>query len=87
MDVAVSVERVDHSWIRSTRQRLGLTPVDTPIRIQWSAARPASEYAASHAISLDLANLDGGRYRVTLTLSPRDGSPVSTTREIELIER
>lgn len=87
MDVAVSVERVDHSWIRTTRQRLGLTPVDTPIRIQWSAMRPPGESAASHAISLDLANLDSGRYRVTLRIVPLDGVPISTTREIELLER
>jgi hypothetical protein len=87
MDVAVSVERVDHSWIRSTRQRLGLTPVDTPIRIQWSAVRPPGERAASNAISLDLANLDTGRYRVTLRVVPLDGAPVSTTREIELLDR
>lgn len=87
MDVAVTVERVDRSWIRSTRQRLGLTPTDTPIRIQWSAMRPPSERAASHAISLDLANLDSGRYRVTLRVTPLDGAPVSTTREIELHDR
>ena len=87
MDVSVSVERVDHSWIRSTKQRLGLTPVDTPIRIQWSAVRLPGERAASHAISLDLANLDAGRYRVTLRLAPIDGTPVSTTREIELLDR
>ncbi len=87
MDVAVSVERVDHGWIRSTRQRLGLTPVDTPIRIQWTAMRPPSARAASHAISMDLANLDVGRYRISLQLRPADGTAVSTTREIELIDR
>ena len=87
LDIAVSVERVDHSWIRSARQRLGLTPVDTPIRIRWNDARPPSDRGAAHAISLDLANLDSGRYRVTLSVTPAGGTSVYSVREIELIDR
>ena len=85
VDVAVSVERVDHSWIRSARQRLGLTPVDTPIRMRWTDARPPANSAAPHAISLDLNNLDAGRYRLTLTVTPQEGKPTATVRELELI--
>ena len=85
IDLAVSVERVDHGWIRSARQRLGLTPVDTPIRIRWSDSRPlASGGAAAHAISLDLENLEAGRYRLTLTATPLGGTPAATVREIEV---
>ena len=87
VDVAVSVERVDHSWIRSTKQRLGLTPEDTPIRIRWTDARASADHGAAHAISLDLVNLDSGRYRVTLRLTPDGGTPVTSTREIELLDR
>ena len=86
LDIALSVERVDHTWIRSARQRLKLTPVDTPIRIRWTDARAATDSGAAHAVGLDLGNLDTGRYRVTLTLTPLDGSAVSTSREISLIE-
>jgi hypothetical protein len=86
VDIAVSVERVDHSWIRSARQKLGLTPVDTPIRIRWTDARTSAERAAAHAISLDLGNLDSGRYRLTLSLSPADGTPVTAVREVELMD-
>ncbi len=86
LDLALSVERVDHGWIRSARQRLKLTPVDTPLRILWSDARPSTGDAAAHAVSLDLGNLDAGRYRVTLTLTPLDGTAVTTTREISLID-
>ncbi len=82
LELAVSVERVDHSWIRSTKQKLGLTPIDTPIRMKWSDARPS----AGRSVSLDLTNLDTGRYRVTLTLSRESGSSASTAREIELID-
>ena len=87
IDLSLSVERVDHSWIRSARQRLKLTPVDTPIRIHWTDARPATNNAAGHAVALDLGNLDAGRYRVTLTVVPSDGPGVSTTREVTLIDR
>ncbi|CAN5822451.1 hypothetical protein BH11GEM2_BH11GEM2_37590 [soil metagenome] len=87
IDLALSVERVDHSWIRSTRQHLKLTPVDTPIRIRWTDARASANSAAGHAVGLDLGNLDRGRYRVTLTLTPLDGPAVSTSREISLIDR
>ncbi|MEO5813711.1 MAG: hypothetical protein ABIT20_00340 [Gemmatimonadaceae bacterium] len=87
VDIAVSVERVDHGWIRSARQKLGLTPMDTPIRIKWSDARTSVGKAAAHAISLDLANLDAGRYRLTLTLVPASGVPVAALREVELIDR
>ena len=85
IDLALSVERVDHSWIRSARQHLKLTPVDTPIRIHWTDARPATDSGAGHAVALDLGNLDAGRYRVTLTLTPLDGPGTSTSREISLL--
>lgn len=83
LDVAVSIERVDHGWIRTTRQRLGLTPVDTPIRMTWKDARPSS----GRGVSLDLTNLESGRYRITLSLHAEDGTTASTMREFELLER
>jgi hypothetical protein len=81
LDVAVSVERVDRSWIRSAKQRLRLTPVDTPIRMKWTEQRPS----AGRSVSLDLTNLDAGRYRITVSLTREDGTAVSSTREVELI--
>lgn len=87
LDLALSVERVDHSWIRSTRQHLKLTPVDTPIRIRWSDVHPSTGDIAPHAVAIDLGNLDAGRYRVTLTLSPASGPPISRSRDISLTDR
>jgi hypothetical protein len=86
VDVAVTVERIDRGWLRSTRQRLGLAQADTPFRIRWSEAGPPASGVAARAISLDLANLPGGRYRLTLSLAPADGPPVTTTRVVELLE-
>ena len=84
VEVAVSVERIDRGWMRSTRQRLGLTPLDTPIRMRWTDGRPAGNGATAHAVSLDLTNLDAGRYRVTLTLGPAHRALASTSREMQL---
>jgi hypothetical protein len=86
VDVAVTVERIDQGWLRSARQRFGLAQEDTPLRIHWSDARPPASGVAARAISLDLANLPGGRYRLTLSLTPADGPPVTTARVVELLE-
>ena len=86
MDVAVTVERIDHGFLRSARQRLRLADQDTPLRVRWTDARPATPGISPHAISLDLGRLPGGRYRLTLSLTPADGRPVMATREVELME-
>jgi hypothetical protein len=86
VDVAVTVERIDRSWFRSARQALGLAEQDTPLRIRWTDARAASGDIAPHAVALDLGNLPGGRYRLTLVLTPEAAAPVTSSREIELRE-
>jgi hypothetical protein len=87
VDVAVSVERIDNGFFRAARQRLGLEDKDTPLRMRWTDARPPASGVTGRSVSLDLANLPGGRYRVTLSVTPTEGGPVATSREIELIER
>ena len=87
VDVAVTVERIDRSWFRSARQALGLAAEDTPLRIRWTDARASSAGIAPHAVSLDLANLPGGRYRLTLSLTPDGATPVASSREIEVREQ
>jgi hypothetical protein len=42
---------------------------------------------AARAISLDLANLPSGRYRISLILSPEGGPALVSTREIEVTDR
>jgi hypothetical protein len=86
VDIAVTIERIDRSWIRSARQALRLADQDTPLRMRWSDARAATGGIAPHAVSLDLTNLPAGRYRLTLALTPDGASAVSSSREIELRE-
>ena len=84
VSLEVRVDRLDRSLLRRTRQRLGMAPADTPIRIQWADARPPADRASPHAISLDLGYLDPGRYRITLTVVPLVGPAAATAREITL---
>ena len=84
-DVAVTVERIDRSWIRSAKQLLRLTERDNPLRLRWNDARPATPgEALSRAISLDLTNQSAGKYRITVGLVRANGTVVSSQREIEL---
>ena len=87
IELTVSVERVDRGWLRTARQRLGLAGADAPVRIHWSDTRRPVDGVAAHAISLDLGNLPGGRYRVRLSVTPADGVPITTSRDVELQER
>jgi hypothetical protein len=85
LDVAVTVERIDRSWLRGVRQKLKLSDPDSPLRLHWSDARPTeSGEALSRAISLRLANLEPGKYRITMTLSRADLVAATASREVEL---
>jgi hypothetical protein len=84
--VSITVERVDHGVIRSTFQRLGLKEEDSPIRMNWTDARATIGGTATYALSLDLANLSPGRYRISVSIAGNGGAPLTTTRELELTE-
>lgn len=87
LDVAVSVERVDRGLFRAARQRLGLEERDAPLRMRWTDARPPASGLTGRSVSLDLASLPSGRYRVTLSITPAEGGAVTAWREVELAER
>jgi hypothetical protein len=85
LDVAVTVERIDRSWLRGVRQKLKLADPDSPLRLHWSDARPTeSGEALSRAISLRLGNLEPGKYRITMALSRADQVGATASREVEL---
>jgi hypothetical protein len=87
IDVAVSVERIDNGFFRAARQRLGLEGKDTPLRMRWTDARPPASGVTGRSVSLDLANLPEGRYRVTLWIIPPEGGAVTTSRDVQLMDR
>lgn len=87
LDVAITVERIDRGWLRVAGQKLGLSDEDAPLRMRWTDSRPPASDATSRSISLDLGNLPAGRYRLSLSLLPATGAPVTTSREVELLDR
>jgi hypothetical protein len=83
--VSLTVERVDHGFFRSTFQKLGLSQDDSPLKLNWTDARPVIGGVSTYAVSLDLAKLSPGRYRVSLSLAGADGT-LTTSRELELVD-
>jgi hypothetical protein len=86
ISVSVTVERIDHGLLRSAFQRLGVTEDDSPLRMNWTDARGIIGGTTTYAVSLDLANLSPGRYRISISLAGSDGSPLTTSRELELTD-
>lgn len=85
--VSITVERIDHGLFRSALQRLGVAEEDSPLKMQWTDSRSVVGGMSSYAISLDLSNLASGRYRVTMSLTGSDASPLTSSRELELVDR
>jgi len=88
-EVSLSVERVDHGFLRSAFQRVGLADQDSPLKMHWTDARSAVGGTSTYAVSLDLSNLSAGRYRITLAVANQGGggNPSITYREFELTDR
>jgi len=87
LDVSVTVERIDRSWLRGARQRIGLTDKDSPLKLHWNDSRaPQAGGLVARAISLDLANLEPGQYRVTVALGRASGDAALGSRVIDLRE-
>lgn len=85
-EVSITVQRVDHGFFRSTFQKLGITEDDSPLALHWTDTRAVIGGMSTYAVSLDLANLTPGRYRVTLSLASADGTPLTSSRELELVD-
>lgn len=83
--VSITVERVDHGFFRSAFQKLGISQDDSPLRLNWTDARPVIGGMSTYAVSLDLAKLSPGRYRVSLSVDGAEGT-LSTSRELELVD-
>jgi hypothetical protein len=61
---------------------------DSPLKLRWSDARPATPgEPLPRAITLDLGNLDAGKYRISLALTRADGTEARSAKEIELTDR
>ena len=80
---SLSVEPFDIGWTRRLAQRVGLTDPATGLRLQWDDAPRTVNGILSRGVRVDLSRLHGGKYRLTLTATTRDGTATSS-RNIEV---
>ena len=80
---SLSVEPFDIGWTHRLAQRVGLADPATGLRLQWDDAPRTVDGILSRGVRVDLSRLRGGKYRLTLTATTRDGSATSF-RNIEV---
>jgi hypothetical protein len=80
---SLAVEPFDIGWTRRIAQRVGLTDPATGLRLEWDDAPRTENGILARGVRVDLSRLRGGKYRLTLTATTRDGSATSS-REIEV---
>ena len=79
----LSVEPFDIGWTRRLAQRVGLSDPMTGLRLQWDDAPRTVNGVLGRGVKVDLSRLRGGKYRLTLTATTRDGS-ATASREIDV---
>jgi hypothetical protein len=80
--VTITIERTREGWMRRTAERLHLATPFSPMQVRWNEVPDREHGIASQAVSLDLSRLQAGRYEISLTVTPADGAPVVSTREV-----
>lgn len=82
MWISLTVTPLRTSLARRVATRLHLAPEQAPVRLRWQTTVGDND---TQSVTLRLPQAARGRYRVMLTLDVPDASPISTTREIELV--
>ena len=86
LGVSLTIEETSAPLLRRAARVLHLSDKGSPLRVQWQEVPDRETRIASRAVSVDLARLTPGRYRVRLTVTPADGGLVATAmREIEVV--
>lgn len=81
--VLVTVVRTDGGIMRWLGEALHLTQKNSPISVRWRDTHPEAGIA-SHSVTLDLARLPPGAYRVTVSIGSSTESRTEVTRDIRL---
>jgi len=81
--VLVTVARTDGGVLRWLGNALHITRRDSPLAVRWNDTHAGAGIAA-HSVVLDLAQLPGGTYRVTVAVGADDAHRTEVSREIRL---
>ena len=82
--LAMSIERIDRGMFHGLAQRFGISDPDAPIRVHWSAPPGTTRAISARAIALDSADLEGGRYRISVSVTRSGAPPLVATRELTI---
>ena len=86
LGTAIRVERLDQGVVASIRERLGFADPESPVQVHWTEARPPSAGVTRRSLSLDLARLPAGRYRIGLSVNGAAPGPLTRQVEVELVD-
>jgi hypothetical protein len=56
----------------------------SPMKLQWTELPDPTNGIVSRSVTLNLSQLEPGRYEITLTVTPADGLPLVAKREVTL---
>lgn len=84
LDAALTIERLDTPWLRRAAARLRLADPITPVQIRWRESPRADGAAAARSVSVNVANLADGEYRVRLRVRGDDGAHAVSERVVRI---
>jgi hypothetical protein len=82
--ITISIERIQEGWMRRAVERLHLAPPFSPMKLQWTEMPDRGDGIAARSVTLNLSQLDPGRYEIALTVTASDGLPLVARREVTL---
>jgi hypothetical protein len=85
--ISVRITAQTRAWLGRAAESIGLASRRRGVGLQWDEVlRPPGPGAPTpRLLTIDLAGLGPGRYRVELSMNIGGGVPVTATREIELV--
>ena len=83
----LTVEQINIGWRQRAAERLRFADPTAAVRIQWEEMARVSNGINGHGQKVDLSQLRGGRYRMTLRAVTDDGATATSSREIEVRDR
>lgn len=84
LDLVLTIERLDAPWLRRAAARLRLAAPVTPVQIRWREPLQARGSVAARAMSVNVANLGSGEYRLRMRARGADGAEAASERVIRI---
>jgi hypothetical protein len=79
----MSLARESRGFLRSVGEWLGVARAEEPLRIAWEESGPSAPGPSFRSVTLELPDLDPGRYRLRLELSTAGRTPLISERALE----